>query len=59
MSKIRVIVKKDRMKNQSSLRSLPLLPVVKEILLEQKKYKRITRGYMEANMKINMLIIFV
>ncbi len=32
-----IIVKKDRMKNQSSLRSLPLLPVVKEILLEQKK----------------------
>ena len=31
-----VIVKKDSMKNQSSLRSLPLLPIVKKILLEEK-----------------------
>jgi len=30
-----IIIKKDRMKNQSSLRSLPLLPEVKELLLEQ------------------------
>ncbi len=31
-----VIIEKDRMKNQSSLRSLPLLPVVKDILLQEK-----------------------
>lgn len=30
------IIEKDRMKNQSSLRSLPLLPVVKDILLQEK-----------------------
>lgn len=31
-----IIVKEDKMKNQSSLRSLPLLPVVKQLLLEEK-----------------------
>lgn len=32
----RTIVKKDKMKNQSSMRTLPLLPMVKEILLKVK-----------------------
>ena len=32
-----IVVAKDRMKNQSSLRSLPLLPEIKEMLLEKKR----------------------
>lgn len=32
-----VIIEKDRMKNQSSLRSLPLMPIVKDILLREKE----------------------
>lgn len=38
-----VIIKKDRMKNQSSLRSLPLLPIVKRILLEEKSKQEVNR----------------
>lgn len=32
-----IIIQKERLKNQSSLRSLPLLPIVREMLVEEKK----------------------